>query len=470
MRPVRFGGVAQFASASGSPAASSTATAAAAGLRHRLKVCAPGSATGGSGRGINGKTIRIGVMGDPGNTFDPGLGQEFFDVADAFAKWCNAAGGINGRTIVVDKLDAKLFNVAAKVIDACQSDFMLVGGGNGADLAGVKPRLACKLGQIPAYTVLASATAAGLQVTPVALTRRNIRSGRSDGPPEALLGIETGGIAPAILPPPSAGWDVVAHRARLPNRSRPQRDQALARLLAGQNPLPPIAFAAYIAMHDAVVPFLHAAPARPEPAPTPLPAGDRRELPDRRTGYTQKAAVGGRSSIFFGPGEYADGSLGELSLSLHKESPAFRGLMDSFCVAVSLGLQHGVPLAEFVDAFTLHPIWRRRRSGRRSRRRPGLFGSRLRVPPSGGELSGPSGPSGTGSRDDAGRCTPSAAWLSRHGLAGRTAAAASAGGQIDGANRRNKIKSRRVRRTPADLGCSRYEGTSGLASAPSRAG
>ncbi|HEY6433507.1 MAG TPA: hypothetical protein VIZ17_16120, partial [Acetobacteraceae bacterium] len=129
-------------------------------------------------------------------------------------------------------------------------------------------------------------------------------------------------------------------------------DQALARLLAGQNPLPPIAFAAYIAMHDAVVPFLHAAPARPEPAPTPLPAGDRRELPDRRTGYTQKAAVGGHK-LYLRTGEYADGSLGELSLSLHKESPAFRGLMDSFCVAVSLGLQHGVPLAEFVDAFTL---------------------------------------------------------------------------------------------------------------------
>ncbi|HEX4430851.1 MAG TPA: ABC transporter substrate-binding protein [Frankiaceae bacterium] len=158
-------------SASGSAKASATSSVAAAGsFGSASKVCAPGPATGGGGRGINGKTIRIGVMGDPGNTFDPGLGQEFFDVADAFAKWCNAAGGINGRTVVIDKLDAKLFNVAAKVIDACQSDFMLVGGGNGADLAGVKPRLACKLGQIPAYTVSPQATAAGLQVTPVALT------------------------------------------------------------------------------------------------------------------------------------------------------------------------------------------------------------------------------------------------------------------------------------------------------------
>ena len=88
------------------------------------------------------------------------------------------------------------------------------------------------------------------------------------------------------------------------------------------------------------------------PAPTPLPVEARRELPDRRTGYTQKAAVGGHK-LYLRTGEYADGALGELSLSLHKESPAFRGLMDSFCVAVSLGLQRGVPLAEFVDAFTL---------------------------------------------------------------------------------------------------------------------
>jgi hypothetical protein len=131
------------------------------------KVCTPGPGTGGSGRGIAGKTIHLGVMGDPGSTVVPGLEQQFFDVADAFANWCNAAGGINGRTIVVDKLDAKLFNGAKEVITACSQDFMLVGGGNALDAPDVKPRLACKLGQIPAYTVSPQATNAGLQITPV---------------------------------------------------------------------------------------------------------------------------------------------------------------------------------------------------------------------------------------------------------------------------------------------------------------
>jgi ABC-type branched-subunit amino acid transport system substrate-binding protein len=116
-------------------------------------------------------------MADPGSTAAPGLGQEFFDVADAFAKWCNAAGGINGRTIVVDKLDAKLFNVGQQVITACQRDFMLVGGGNGLDASGVQPRLNCKLGQIPGYVVSPQAAAAGLQVTPIISTPDKYQAG-----------------------------------------------------------------------------------------------------------------------------------------------------------------------------------------------------------------------------------------------------------------------------------------------------
>jgi ABC-type branched-subunit amino acid transport system substrate-binding protein len=105
-------------------------------------------------------------MADAGAAAAPGLEQEFFDVADAFSKWCNAAGGINGRKIVVTKLDAKLFNGAAQVINACQTEFMLVGGGNAFDAPDVKPRIACKLGQIPAYAVSPEASNAGLQVTP----------------------------------------------------------------------------------------------------------------------------------------------------------------------------------------------------------------------------------------------------------------------------------------------------------------
>ena len=90
--------------------------------------------------------------------------QEFFDTGDAFVKWCNAAGGINGRKIVLHKRDAKLFNAASVVLQACQTDFMEVGGGTALDAATVKPRLACKLGDIPAYHVSPEAVTAPLQV------------------------------------------------------------------------------------------------------------------------------------------------------------------------------------------------------------------------------------------------------------------------------------------------------------------
>jgi ribonucleoside-diphosphate reductase alpha chain len=76
----------------------------------------------------------------------------------------------------------------------------------------------------------------------------------------------------------------------------------------------------------------------------------RRRLPERRSGYTQKAIVGGHK-IYLRTGEYEDGTLGEIFLDMHKEGAAFRSLMNCFAIAISLGLQHGVPLEEFVDAF-----------------------------------------------------------------------------------------------------------------------
>ncbi|MBU0507863.1 vitamin B12-dependent ribonucleotide reductase [bacterium] len=76
----------------------------------------------------------------------------------------------------------------------------------------------------------------------------------------------------------------------------------------------------------------------------------RRRLPDRRSGYTQKARIGGHK-VYLRTGEYDDGTLGEIFLDMHKEGAAFRSLMNCFAIAVSLGLQHGVPLDEYVDAF-----------------------------------------------------------------------------------------------------------------------
>ncbi|WP_186415515.1 MULTISPECIES: vitamin B12-dependent ribonucleotide reductase [unclassified Pannonibacter] len=77
----------------------------------------------------------------------------------------------------------------------------------------------------------------------------------------------------------------------------------------------------------------------------------REKMPDRRKGYTQKARVGGHK-VYLTTGEYQDGRLGEIFIDMHKEGAAFRSLMNNFAIAISLGLQYGVPLEEYVDAFT----------------------------------------------------------------------------------------------------------------------
>ncbi len=76
----------------------------------------------------------------------------------------------------------------------------------------------------------------------------------------------------------------------------------------------------------------------------------RKALPHRRKGYTQKASIGGHK-VYLRTGEYEDGTLGEIFIDMHKEGAAYRSLMNCFAIAISLGLQHGVPLEEFADAF-----------------------------------------------------------------------------------------------------------------------
>ena len=170
------------------------------------------------------------------------------------------------------------------------------------------------------------------------------------GPADALLGVETGGIAPAFSPLGTAGGLSRTARAWLAANGI-TAETALAEALAGGDPLPVPNAAAHAAMHDAVAPFVHSMPARPEPVPQPAHAARRWELPARRAGYTQKAVVGGHR-VYLRTGEYDDGTLGEVFIALHKEGAAFRGLMDNFAIAVSLGLQHGVPLEAYVEAFT----------------------------------------------------------------------------------------------------------------------
>ncbi|MFH5831076.1 vitamin B12-dependent ribonucleotide reductase [Halalkalibaculum sp. DA384] len=77
----------------------------------------------------------------------------------------------------------------------------------------------------------------------------------------------------------------------------------------------------------------------------------RKRLPNRRNGYTQKVKIGGQS-VYLRTGEYENGQIGEIFIDMHREGAAFRSLMNCFAIAISLGLQHGVPLEEFVDAFT----------------------------------------------------------------------------------------------------------------------
>ncbi len=78
---------------------------------------------------------------------------------------------------------------------------------------------------------------------------------------------------------------------------------------------------------------------------------EREKLPNRRKGYTQKAVVGGHK-VYLRTGEFEDGRLGEIFIDMHKEGAAFRSLMNNFAIAISLGLQYGVPLDEYVEAFT----------------------------------------------------------------------------------------------------------------------
>ena len=99
---------------------------------------------------------------------------------------------------------------------------------------------------------------------------------------------------------------------------------------------------------------------QPQPFATPMQIAEkivyryiakRRPMPQRRSGYTQKATIAGHK-VYLRTGEYEGGQLGEIFIDMHKEGAAFRSLMNNFAIAISLGLQHGVPLEEFVEAFT----------------------------------------------------------------------------------------------------------------------
>jgi ribonucleoside-diphosphate reductase alpha chain len=98
-------------------------------------------------------------------------------------------------------------------------------------------------------------------------------------------------------------------------------------------------------------PMAAAAPQVIEKVVERIVRAERERLPHRRKGYTQKATVGGHK-VYLRTGEYEDGRIGEVFIDMHKEGAAFRSLMNNFAIAVSIGLQYGVPLEEFVEAYT----------------------------------------------------------------------------------------------------------------------
>src|SRR3984957_19319987 len=150
---------------SSTTAAAATSASSSSGVWPGVgKICEPGPGGASSVRGVGNKTINIAEFNDASNTIDPGLEAEFPQQATAFADWCNAAGGINGRKIVIDNRDAALFNAAQQTTAACQSDFMAVGGGMALDQPAVPIRVACGLGQISGYVVSNAADLAADQV------------------------------------------------------------------------------------------------------------------------------------------------------------------------------------------------------------------------------------------------------------------------------------------------------------------
>ena len=110
----------------------------------------------------------VATSSDPGFSGRRGLNQEIFDAGEVFTKWCNDAGGINGRKIMLDEYDAALFNFDAQIKKACAADFFLVGNGNVFDNnPGQRDRLSCLLPEIPTYMVTLEGRDSDLTVQPV---------------------------------------------------------------------------------------------------------------------------------------------------------------------------------------------------------------------------------------------------------------------------------------------------------------
>jgi hypothetical protein len=135
--------------------AAATTTSAAPGAKFGdlASPCGPGSAKGATDQGVTDTAIRIGYGDDRGFAALPGLDQEMGDAVKGMIKWCNDQGGIQGRQIQGDFLDAAITQVNTVMQQACKNDFMLVGQGWALDEAGESTRVGCNLAEVPGFTV-----------------------------------------------------------------------------------------------------------------------------------------------------------------------------------------------------------------------------------------------------------------------------------------------------------------------------
>ncbi|MEU9288593.1 ABC transporter substrate-binding protein [Streptomyces sp. NPDC048275] len=143
----------------GKPSPSASDSAAQADFGTLKNVCHSGSPKASTSQGVTDSEIKVGVFSDVGFTKN----AEFVNAAKVFTSWCNDAGGINGRKLVPVTHDSKYMEVRQRMIEACRSDFALVGGGAALDGMGVKDRLNCLLPEFPAQT--SQAIGSDLQVT-----------------------------------------------------------------------------------------------------------------------------------------------------------------------------------------------------------------------------------------------------------------------------------------------------------------
>lgn len=153
--------------ADGSTTTGQASSGGAVDFGTQKNVCQPGDAKGATAQGVTDDSIRVATVSDPGFAGRPGLNQELFDSGEVFVEWCNAAGGINGRKLILDKRDAALTNYQARMVESCREDFVMVGGGAVFDNTGVKDRLECMLPDVAGFVVSPEARGADLLIQPV---------------------------------------------------------------------------------------------------------------------------------------------------------------------------------------------------------------------------------------------------------------------------------------------------------------